>query len=108
MANTDVFESMKKTAFFINTSRGEVVDQLALKRALQTGEIAGAALDVYDVEPPTDSELLSLSNLICTPHISGNSKAAVEAMGLSAIEHLKQFFAALTLSKPVPATITCK
>jgi len=53
--------------------------------------IAGAAIDVYTQEPPTDLELLSLPNLISTPHTGGNSLEAVLAMGYSAIEHLVQF-----------------
>jgi len=93
MANAEMFKLMKESAYFINTSRGEVVDQQALKQALIKGEVAGAALDVYEVEPPTDLEFLTMPNVICTPHISGNSGAAIEAMGMSAIEHLKRYFA---------------
>tara|TARA_R110002167_G_scaffold52760_1_gene151979 strand:+ start:281 stop:1201 length:921 start_codon:yes stop_codon:yes gene_type:complete len=88
--NKAVFEKMKKTAYLINTSRGQIVDQAALKYALLNGNIAGAALDVYEEEPPKDREFLSLPNLICTPHIAGNAQAAVEAMGMSAINHLKR------------------
>ena len=83
---------MKSTAFLINTSRGEVVDQLALKKALKTKRIAGAALDVFNPEPPDDFELLSLENLTGTPHIGGNAHEAVKAMGKSAIDHLINFF----------------
>lgn len=87
--NQSVFEKMKNTAFLINTSRGQIIDQSALKYALINGDIAGAAIDVYEEEPPQDNEFLNLPNLICTPHIAGNAKAAVEAMGMSAIQHLK-------------------
>ena len=83
---------MKSTAYFINTSRGEVVDQNALKVALKQNNIAGAALDVFVEEPPLDEEFLSLPNLIGTPHIGGNAKESVEAMGQSAINHLATFF----------------
>lgn len=83
---------MKKTAFVINTARGGIVDEEALKAALQGGIIAGAALDVYLEEPPIDKELLGLPNLICTPHIGGNAEEAVLAMGRSAIVHLRGFF----------------
>jgi D-3-phosphoglycerate dehydrogenase len=76
----------------VNTSRGPVVDLGALKDALKANRIAGAAIDVYDEEPPKDAELLALRNLINTPHIAGNSKEAVIAMGMSAIEHLKNHF----------------
>ncbi|MEK7483831.1 MAG: phosphoglycerate dehydrogenase, partial [Planctomycetota bacterium] len=74
---------MRPDAFLINTSRGSIVDQAALKKALLEKKIAKAAIDVFEVEPPTDQEFLSLPNLIATPHIGGNAKEAVEAMGLS-------------------------
>jgi phosphoglycerate dehydrogenase-like enzyme len=92
MVNTDFLCRMKSTCFLINTSRGRVVDQQALKMALTQNDIAGAALDVFADEPPDDQEFLSLPNLMATPHIAGNAREAVEAMGLSAITHLISFF----------------
>jgi phosphoglycerate dehydrogenase-like enzyme len=92
LINESVLRRMKPTAFLINTSRGEVVDQPALKMSLLKGVIAGAALDVFAKEPPTDAEFLSLPNLMVTPHLGGNTLEAVEAMGRTAIEHLKSFF----------------
>ena len=68
-----------------------LINEKDLKFALKNKIIAGAALDVYEKEPPEDSELLKLDNIICTPHIGGNSKEAVLAMGMSAIEHLVDF-----------------
>jgi phosphoglycerate dehydrogenase-like enzyme len=90
--NLDVFTKMKDSAFLINTARGGIVNEQDLKFALSNGIIAGAALDVYEIEPPIDMELLKLPNLICTPHTGGNANEAVVAMGMSAIEHLIQYF----------------
>ncbi len=78
MFNKSMIELMKPTAFFINTSRGDVVDEEALFQALNEKKIAGAALDVYDIEPPTDLDLIQLPNVICTPHIGAQTKEAQE------------------------------
>lgn len=72
IANDAFFAAMKRTAYFVNAGRGSLVDQDALKTALETGEIAGAALDVTTPEPlPAESPLWGMRNLIITPHISG-------------------------------------
>ncbi len=92
MADEAFFQQMKLSAYLINNSRGQVVKQEALKKVLQQKTIAGAALDVYDSEPPDDLEFLSLPNLMVTPHIGGNADEAVLAMGRSAINHIKDFF----------------
>jgi len=92
LINKDTMNVMKPTAYIINTARGGIVNQNDLKYALQNNIIAGAALDAYEVEPPEDMELLALDNFDCTPHIGGNSKEAVRAMGESAINHLRQYF----------------
>jgi len=92
MINRNVFLSMKKTAFLINTARGSIVKTDDLKWALQNNVIAGAAIDVYEDEPPNDEEMLCLPNLICTPHIGGNSRESVLAMGRSAMRHLQKYF----------------
>ena len=69
------FDMMKETAFLINLCRGPVVDEAALYRALTEGKIAGAGLDVLEVEPtPTDNPLFDLDNVIITPHMAGQSQ----------------------------------
>jgi D-3-phosphoglycerate dehydrogenase len=89
--NAQTLAAMRPGAILVNTARGPIVEQAALKAALMTGALGGAALDVYDPEPPTDLEFLGLPNLLPTPHIGGNAHEAIVAMGMSAIEHLKAF-----------------
>jgi phosphoglycerate dehydrogenase-like enzyme len=93
MVNENFLQKMKPTAHLVNNSRGPVVKQQDLKNALQKNIIAGAALDVFESEPPEDIEFLSLPNLMVTPHIGGNANEAVLAMGRSAVKHLAKYFA---------------
>ncbi len=95
MINEASIKQMKKTAYLINTSRGEVIDEGALKKALMNGELAGAALDVYQMEPPTDLEFLTLPNLVGTPHIGGSSQEAALQMGRAAICGVEKYMANL-------------
>jgi D-3-phosphoglycerate dehydrogenase len=76
--------TMKRTAFLVNMARGGVVDEAALKRALKEGWIACAALDVFETEPPKDFELLSLLNLIPTPHMGAQTHEAQRYAGIEA------------------------
>ena len=92
MISLKEMKMMKSSTYLINSARGGLVVETDLKLALKEGIIAGAAIDSYITEPPEDYELISLPNLICTPHIGGNAKEAVEAMGMSAINHLKMFY----------------
>lgn len=92
LISLDILKMMKPSVFLINSARGGIINEHDLKYALQNGIIAGAAIDAYVEEPPGDSEFLKLPNLICTPHIGGNAQEAVEAMGKSAIHHLREYF----------------
>jgi glyoxylate reductase len=80
---------MKPTAYLVNTSRGPVVDEEALARALAAGEIAGAALDVFEREPDIEAALLTLDNVILVPHVASATHAAREAMGMLCVEALR-------------------
>ncbi|GAI36188.1 unnamed protein product, partial [marine sediment metagenome] len=78
MFNEKTIGKMKNTAYLVNTGRGGLVDQKALYNALKSGEIAGAALDVMEEEPPKANEpLFTLDNVIITPHIAGYSEGSV-------------------------------
>ncbi len=92
LVTLEKLKKMKNSAFILNTARGGIINEDDLKVALKSGMIAGAAIDAYITEPPVDNEFIALPNLICTPHIGGNAKEAVEAMGMSAISHLENFF----------------
>ncbi len=83
------FQQMQPTAILINTARGSIVEPAALYRALQTGQIAAAAIDVTEPEPiPMDSPLLTLENLIVTPHIGSASVKTRRKMAEMAIANL--------------------
>lgn len=69
-------ETMKETAYLVNCARGGIVDEAALADALKDGLIAGAALDVFENEPPTDSPLLRFENIHLTPHLGASTKEA--------------------------------
>lgn len=74
IVNKQMISKMKPTACIINCARGGTVDEKALYTALKNGKIAGAGLDVYEQEPPKDSLLLQLDNIMLTPHIGANTK----------------------------------
>jgi glyoxylate reductase len=82
-------ERMRRSAVLINTARGQIVDERALVAALRDGVIAGAALDVYEREPEVTAELLSLENVVLTPHLGSATRATREAMGMLAVEALR-------------------
>jgi len=85
---------MKDGAFIINTSRGAVIDEKALFKALKSGKLGGAALDVYEVEPPEDYSLVKLPNVVCTPHIGAQTveaqRAAATLLAQKIVNELKR------------------
>lgn len=84
---------MKKTAFLINTARGPVVDSAALSEALKEGTIAGAAVDVFEVEPPVaaDHVLFGAPNLIATPHVAFASQQAFEKRAVIVCDNIRKW-----------------
>jgi D-3-phosphoglycerate dehydrogenase len=87
--NRDRLQMLKKDAILINLARGGLVDEIALKQLLLENKIAGVALDVFAVEPPTDTEFALMNNVLITPHIGGSTEEAILAMGMAAINGLE-------------------
>ena len=87
--NKDRLQMLKKDAILINLARGGLLDESALKKILSEKNIAGAALDVFSVEPPIDTDFAHLDNVLITPHIGGSTEEAILAMGLAAIDGLE-------------------
>lgn len=93
LINKRLFDMMKPSAYFINVSRGEIIDEVALIEALKERKIAGAALDVFWKEPlELDSPLLKLDNVILTPHIAGQRYDVSEGSADILREHMLPFF----------------
>jgi len=96
------FNLMKPTAYLVNTARGPLIDQVALTKALQSNQIAGAALDVLEEEPPAeDDPIFTLPNIICFPHIGTATEETRRAMRELAVQNL---IAVITGEKP-PAPV---
>jgi glyoxylate reductase len=88
LINAKVLKAMKKTAYVVNTSRGPVVDEAALAKALQRGDIAGAGIDVFEHEPKVHPELLKCRSAVITPHIASATIETRTAMGTLAASNL--------------------
>jgi glyoxylate reductase len=88
MIDANALRLMKRTAYLINTGRGPLIDEAALAEALKKGEIAGAALDVYEKEPEVHPELLKLENVVLTPHTASATTSSRSRMAAMAAENL--------------------
>ena len=98
MFNADLFARMKKGAYFMNTSRGGIVDEEALLGALTSDHLAGAALDVFAQEPtPPDNPLLALESVVCAPHVAGDTSTP---MALAIEMNVEQIFDCFSGRKP--------
>lgn len=99
--NADVFSRMKPTAYLINTARGPIVDEAALARALAEKQLAGAALDVMEQEPPVASPLLNRDNVILTPHTSFYSEESLVDLQTKAAEEVLRVLTGQAVRNPL-------
>jgi lactate dehydrogenase-like 2-hydroxyacid dehydrogenase len=97
LMNRERLGRMRRTAFLINTARGDVVDEAALVEALAKGKIAGAGLDVFEKEPQVSPELLAMENVVLLPHLGSATQETRVAMGMRALENLRLFFSGAPL-----------
>ncbi|MBY8977596.1 D-glycerate dehydrogenase [Rhodobacteraceae bacterium NNCM2] len=92
LMNEARFKAMKKSAFLVNSARGDIVDEAALVAALQIGEIAGAGLDVFAQEPQITEALKTMPNVCLLPHLGSATVETREAMGMTVLKNLVAFF----------------
>ncbi len=89
LINKDTIAKMKDGVYIVNAARGALINNDDLAEALKSGKVAGAALDVYDQEPPSpDNPLIGLPNVICTPHLGASTTEAQIAVGVQAAEEV--------------------
>ena len=91
MINAHTLAKMQSHAFLVNTARGDVVDEPALVKALQAGQIAGAGLDVYEQEPQLAAGLAALDNVVVLPHMGSGTEETRAAMGQCAVDNVAAF-----------------
>jgi D-3-phosphoglycerate dehydrogenase len=101
LINAESIAQMKKGARLVNTARGELVDEAAVADGLRSGQLAGAALDVFAVEPPKDSPLMTMNNVIATPHVAGSTTEAQEEVGVQIAQQVRDYLADGTLRNAV-------
>jgi len=93
MINAQTIAKMKKGVRIINAARGELINEADLAAALKSGQVAGAALDVFAEEPPKNSPLMGLPNVICTPHVAGSTAEAQEELGIQVAVQVRDYLA---------------
>ena len=101
LVSAQVLDALGPHGYVVNIAHGSVVDTQALARALQSGRVAGAGLDVYESEPAPPAELLALNNVVLTPHVAGWSPQAVQASVDRFVENARRHFAGEAPVSPV-------
>ena len=101
LINERALERMRPTAVLVNNARGPIVDEAALADALEAGQIAGAALDVFEREPEVEQRLLALDHVVLAPHLGSATDEAREAMGTLCVDALR----AVLLEDRMPANV---
>jgi D-3-phosphoglycerate dehydrogenase len=91
LVNAELLAKAKKGIRIVNTARGDLVDETALADAIESGHVGGAALDVFEVEPPPDPRLQQLPQVIATPHIAASTREAQELVGVETATALRDF-----------------
>jgi D-3-phosphoglycerate dehydrogenase len=92
LIGTEEFELMKDGVFIVNTARGGIINEKALLKAIDSGKVAGAALDVFEEEPTTNKDLCACAKISMTPHIGGATKEAQERIGTEVVSIIEAFF----------------
>lgn len=105
MIGVSQLAEMKPTAYLINTARGDLVDEAALLQALDEGQIAGAALDVFAQEPATDSRLAQHKGVIATPHIGASTEDARQAAAITVAEKIVELLQAVEIETILPLRV---
>lgn len=91
--NSQTIAKMRKGVRIVNAARGELINEADLAEALKCGQVAGAALDVFAEEPPKNSPLIGLPNVICTPHVAGSTAEAQEELGTQVAVQVRDYLA---------------
>lgn len=103
LVSAEVLEALGPQGFLVNIARGTVVDEAALVKALQSKQIAGAGLDVFEREPHVPEALFALDNVVLLPHVASGTHETRQAMGDLVFENLQRFFAGQPLAAQAPA-----
>ncbi|HRO24643.1 MAG TPA: NAD(P)-dependent oxidoreductase, partial [Promineifilum sp.] len=88
MINADTIATMKDGVIIVNVARGKLIDEQALADALKSGKVAAAGIDVYQEEPPTNSPLIGLPNVVHTPHLGASTQEAQKNVGIEMVEQI--------------------